>query len=111
MLITATEIKFRSPWAYVRFLIQVSSVKRQLVVAPGLLQSAFGWNRTLTAWESSEHMRRFRNSGEHLEAMRVTNKIGWAKSVSWEAAAVPSWQEAERRLNAIPYKAQEAGHD
>lgn len=104
MLITATEIKFRSPWAYVLFLLQVASVKRQLVAAPGLVRFAFSWNRTLTAWETGAQMRRFRDSGEHLEAMRATKRIGWAKSVSWEATTFPSWQEADRRLNEVHFK-------
>lgn len=104
MLITATELKFRSPWAYVLFLIQVASVKRQLTAAPGLIRVALTWNRTLTAWENEAHMRQFRNSGEHLEAMRATKGIGWAKSVSWDADAFPPWEEAKRRLRDVPFR-------
>jgi hypothetical protein len=103
MFITATEIRFRSPWAYLRFLVRVAAVKRQVTAAPGLLRFSFTWNRTLSAWESPAPRRRFRNSGEHLEAMRATPGIGWAKSVSWEGDDFPSWREAARRLRDTPY--------
>lgn len=49
-------------------------------------------------------MRQFRNSGEHLEAMRATKGIGWAKSVSWDADAFPPWEEAKRRLRDVPFR-------
>lgn len=103
MIVTATELEFRSPWAYALFLVRVGAVKRQLSAAPGLLRFALGWNRTITAWEDAERMRAFRNSGAHLEVMRETARIGRAKSATWETDAFPTWRDARRRLDAVAF--------
>ncbi|MDX6769617.1 MAG: hypothetical protein SF051_08805 [Elusimicrobiota bacterium] len=104
MIVTATEIRFKSPWAYLVFLAHTMAVKRQMAAAPGLLRFELRWNRTLTAWGSEAHMRAFRNGGAHLEAMKATGRIGAAKSATWEADAFPTWAEAVRRLDAVAFR-------
>jgi hypothetical protein len=46
----------------------------------GLLKSSLrkeGWMTywTLTVWDTKEHMMAFRNTGSHLEAMKIARKI------------------------------------
>lgn len=53
---------------------------------------------TLTSWESKEQMLKFRNSGAHLIAMKLSSKMGLGYSVGWESEDYGSQQEGEERL-------------
>jgi heme-degrading monooxygenase HmoA len=54
---------------------------------------------TLTAWESRELMLKYRNSGDHLEAMKMTKQMtNNAQAAGWEGDAVPSWKDAMKEL-------------
>ncbi|MCE9616723.1 MAG: DUF3291 domain-containing protein [Lentisphaerae bacterium] len=102
MIASTTQIHVKGPVATVRLLIHIWRVRRQLARTPGLVALAFhrGW-RTLTVWESAEALKRFRDSGAHLDAMRDMGRIGRAKTATWAVAEVPAWPEVIERLDRI----------
>jgi len=54
---------------------------------------------SLSVWDSSEAMLAYRNTGSHLRVMGVARRVGARVDFRhWEADAVPSWEEARRRL-------------
>ncbi|MEK3981363.1 hypothetical protein MKY37_20330 [Psychrobacillus sp. FSL K6-2836] len=61
-----------------------------------------GWETywTLTVWESKEHMKVYRNNGNHLKAMKISRNIAdKLELINWEAEAIPTWNECKDRLN------------
>lgn len=53
---------------------------------------------TLTAWSSREAMLGYLRSGTHLKAMKAFRHIATGKSLGYDAASVPPWNEAVERL-------------
>jgi heme-degrading monooxygenase HmoA len=53
---------------------------------------------TLTQWESKEAMLRFRNSDAHLNAMKISAKLGQGIVYGWETEQRPSPKEAYEAL-------------
>ena len=53
-----------------------------------------GFQCTLTAWESREHMLQFMRSGAHLKAMQSFHKIATGKTFGYESSSIPRWSEA-----------------
>jgi len=104
MIISATQIKITNILGYLRFFPMAGRTKKQLAEVGGLLFLKFKGLGTLLGWESREAMVAFRNNGHHLEAMTKTKKMGFAKSVTWEADAEPSWDEAKERLRSVEFK-------
>jgi hypothetical protein len=100
MIASTTQITVRGPLGLLRLLVHIWRVRKQLAASPGLVAFDFhpGW-RTLTVWENAEAMKAFRNNGAHLAAMRDTQKIGYARTVTWEVAQVPAWPEVIARLD------------
>ncbi len=50
---------------------------------------------TITAWDSKASMLQFRNSGAHLESMRITKTIATkADAINFEADEFPTWNQA-----------------
>lgn len=82
----------------------VSAIHKQLQTPEGLISkqtkgTSFTTFYTITAWESKEHMRAFRNQGAHLEAMKNINTIGKKASYThYESDTVPTWGEALKKL-------------
>lgn len=103
MVITATQIKIKSIAGLFRFFPRVREIKKQLASSNGIVFFKFKGSRTLTAWESHEDMKAFRNSGPHLEAMKNTRRIGKAKSITWDAHEEPGWEEAIKKLKDVPF--------
>jgi len=103
MVAAATQIKFNGIVGFVRFIFLLRNTTKQLKTADGLIFVEFKRSRTLTAWENHQAMHAFRNNGHHLEAMKITKKIGKVKSTTWETQSEPSWQEAKEKLKDIEY--------
>ena len=57
--------------------------------------------RTLTVWQSKEHMLAFRNSGFHQQAMIASNKLGANQSCSWQTDRIPTWQKAIAKIDSL----------
>ena len=50
---------------------------------------------TLSAWQSHDQMKAFRNSGAHLQAMKDLNQVATdARSCTFECDTFPTWDEA-----------------
>ncbi|MFC0189573.1 hypothetical protein ACFFJY_14810 [Fictibacillus aquaticus] len=73
--------------------------------AEGILHSTYineGWLTywTLTVWESEQHMKNYRNNGNHLNAMKVSRRIAnELEKVNFEGEKIPSWKEAQGILH------------
>ena len=57
--------------------------------------------RTLTVWQSREHMTAFRNSGFHQQAMITSARLGSNQSYSWETERIPTWSEAIAKIDRL----------
>lgn len=54
---------------------------------------------TLTIWENSESMKKFRDSGKHAEAMREVNSFAReTKFASYTGDKIPTWDEVKEIL-------------
>jgi hypothetical protein len=95
----------------VRFLhcwVPHPQVARQVQRAPGFLHGVLLADRewtlwTMTAWDSEESMRPYMTTGHHKKAM--PHLMQWCDEASvahWnqEDAAMPSWEETDRRMGA-----------
>lgn len=100
MFIAITYMKVRNYWRLPAFARHVAQIVRQSHNAPGRLYQSTthkGLLRyyTLTAWESEAAMKKFRNSGAHLAAMkdlqRLSDDYG---STHFQAEAIPNWEQA-----------------
>ena len=103
MIVTATQIKIKSILAIFRFFPRVRKIKKQLGTADGLIFHKFQGSRTLTGWKDIDAMKLFRNSGDHLDAMKNIKKIGKAKSITWESEIEPNWAEAKQKLSDVQF--------
>ena len=103
MIVTATQIKLNGLFSFFRFIPRVGKIKRQLENIEGLIFIKFSGFSTLSGWESREAMQAFRNSGEHLDAMKNIRRMGKAKSVTWETESEPDWTEAMRKLSEVKF--------
>jgi hypothetical protein len=107
-LVSVTRLRVRS-WRFLpAFLVQAMRSNRQARRAAGslgtsLLAEAHRTFWTLTVWSDEGHMRTFMLAGAHGRGMR--RLLEWcdeAAVVHWTQpdAALPSWSEAHRRLQA-----------
>ena len=103
MIVTATQIKTNGIIAFLRFVPRVYAIQKQLKNINGLVFMKFSGLSTLTGWENYEEMKNFRNSGQHLDAIKNVKNIGRTKSITWETDSEPSWQEAKRRLSEVAF--------
>ena len=103
MIVSATHIKITSLFGFIRFILAVPKITRQLKTAPGLEFVKLKGFKTFTGWKDQESMKHFRNNGDHIEAMKKIKKIGKPKSVTWQAQSEPDWQEAEEKLANISF--------
>lgn len=54
---------------------------------------------TLTHWESKSDMLKFRNSGAHLKAMKLSAKMGHGITTGWETEEFVNRESALSRLH------------
>ena len=107
-VVSITRLRVRS-WRFLApFLVATFRVARQAMKTDGnvrvrLLRDSRNTYWTATAWTSEAAMKAFMHAPPHGPAMR--RLLDWcdeASLVHWsdEAATLPDWQEADRRLRA-----------
>ena len=106
MLVSVTRLQLRSLRYFPMFLWYAMASARQARRAPGFVGGWLGGesikgNWTVTAWDSADAMRAFRNSGPHLKVMpKLLRWCDESAYTHWEQAdaGVPSGAEAYERL-------------
>ncbi len=100
MICCATQFKLKKLSLYGQFAVATYRVIKQLRRSDGLVDMRINpiSLRTITVWRSQENMLQFRNTGAHLQAMKVSRTLGETISVIWHAETVPTWPEAIQRL-------------
>lgn len=105
MYVSVTHFKVRSIWALPLFQWHAFASYGQANKSRGII-STESWPEkgrvfcTLTLWESKEDMIRFRNSGAHLKAMKISRKLGEGITHGWATEKLPGRKEALERLYA-----------
>ena len=98
MYISLTGLKPKGFIGYIKFWSLAIPTFRQAQTATGNLHSAVkkvnGYQCTITAWENRDIMLEFMISGTHLKAMKGFHSMATGKTFGYEAAAIPSWEEA-----------------
>lgn len=103
MYVSITHFKVKSWWALPLFQWHAMRSYGQANRSMGIVSSE-AWPKkgrifcTLTLWESKAHMLKFRNSGAHLKAMKISNKVGSGITHGWDADKLPTRSEALARL-------------
>jgi len=103
MYCSFTQFEVKKWWALPLFQWHVFRSSSQANKSKGLL-SIQAWHAggmifcTLTVWESKEDMLKFRNSGAHLLAMKLSYKMGKGKAVGWESNGMPTKAEGKEKL-------------
>jgi hypothetical protein len=106
--VSVTGLRLHSPLRLPLFVWHAVRSMRQAKAAPGNLfaeaRSLAGVQHTLTVWQSREAMRAYLRGGAHLAAMRAFPRIGTGTTCGYDAATVPSWDEAlaHWRAHALP---------
>ena len=106
--ISVTRLRIRSLRYLLPFAWRTLTTTRQAERAAGFLGGRLGVDAkrtfwTVTAWESEQAMRAYRNTEAHGRAM--PKLLDWCDEASiahWgqENAELPDWQEAHRRMTA-----------
>lgn len=103
MKIVITSIELKSIWKYFKLTYLAMHIVRQTKNEKGFLtMKSRGFGRlhfTLSAWETAEDMKRFVNSGAHLEAMKRTKELAnELRFYNYESDSLPGWEEAKNTL-------------
>ncbi|MBM7691573.1 heme-degrading monooxygenase HmoA [Peribacillus deserti] len=105
MFISVTRLRLKGKRNLPAFIWYTVKSINQAKKAEGILYSSFnkeGWHTywTLTIWENNQSMKKYRNNGSHLKAMKVSRKIASElESMNWEADHQPPWDECKERLD------------
>ena len=98
MYISLTGLKPKGFLSYIRFWILAIPSFGQAQKTKGNLYSAVkkinGYQCTISAWESRDHMLQFMRSGAHLKAMKAFHSIATGRTYGYESKTIPSWDEA-----------------
>lgn len=103
MYVSITYFKVKSFWALPLFQWHAFRSYGQANQSRGI-KSTSTWSQkgrvfcTLTLWESKKDMLKFRNSGAHLMAMKLSYKMGKGITHGWETNELPGRNEALARL-------------
>jgi hypothetical protein len=105
-VVSVTRLHVRAWWYLPSFAFYTFRITRQVKRSAGFRGGLLAGDAqrgawTITLWDSSAHMRAFRNAGAHLAAM--PHLLTWCDEASfahWETApaGLPSYEEAYRRL-------------
>jgi hypothetical protein len=98
MYISITGLKPKGIISFFRFWRLAIPSFAQAQSAEGILFSQVkrkgGYQCTLTAWESRDHMLAFMRSGAHLKAMKAFHKIATGRTYGYESDQIPTWDNA-----------------
>ena len=106
MYISITYFKLKAWWAWPLFQWHALLSYGQANQSKGMIRTQT-WSEqklvfcTLTHWNSMEAMLKFRNSGKHLRAMRISRKLGDGKAFGWDSETYAEPELARKKLDAI----------
>jgi hypothetical protein len=102
MYISITGLKPKGIIGFIKFWRLAIPSFTQAQSADGILFSQVkrmdGYQCTLSAWESRDHMLKYMRSGTHLTAMKSFHKIATGKTYGYESESIPSWPDAYQLL-------------
>jgi hypothetical protein len=97
MYISITGLKPKGIISFFRFWRLAIPSYAQAQTANGILFSQVkrkgGFQCTLTAWESRDHMLHFMRSGAHLKA-KAFHQIATGRTYGYESDQIPTWDSA-----------------
>ena len=98
MYASYTHFRLKKWWFYPLFQLHVirsyGQAKRSISLQKIEATHGGGLNfLTLSVWDSREDMLKFRNSGSHLIAMKLSAKMGTGYAVGWECEDFPDKKE------------------
>lgn len=104
MYVSVTSFLVRSTWANLFFQMHAMSSFMQAKKSKGIVKmETFSPFRkvysTVTHWESKADMLKFRNSGAHLKAMKLSAKMGNGFGTGWETEDFVDRESALSRLH------------
>ena len=98
MYISITGLKPKGIISFFRFWRLAIPSFAQAQTANGILFSQVkrkgGFQSTLTAWVSRDHMLHFMRSGAHLKAMKAFHQIATGRTYGYESDQIPTWDSA-----------------
>jgi hypothetical protein len=98
MYISITGLKPKGIIGFFRFWRLAIPSFAQAQTANGILFSQVkrkgGFQCTLTAWESRDHMLHFMRSGAHLKAMKAFHQIATGRTYGYESDQIPTRDSA-----------------
>ncbi|GJD88607.1 hypothetical protein BHAOGJBA_2127 [Methylobacterium hispanicum] len=103
-LVSVTRLRIRALRFLPAFALHAVRTARQVRAAPGFRGGAILRDRdwtfwTLTAWDGPESMRSYMGADAHRAAMpRLSHWCDEASTVHWDAAELPGWAEADKRM-------------
>jgi hypothetical protein len=107
--ISLTRLRIRSIWFLPIFALHtrrsLNQARRSAGFQGGALLPDRSWTFwTMTAWDSEESMRAYRNSGDHRTAM--PHLLDWCDEASiahWiqQESTLPTWVEVDRKMREI----------
>jgi len=103
-LVCVTRLRVRALRFLPAFALHAVRTARQVRAAPGFRGGAILRDRdwtwwTLTAWDRPEDLRSYMRAGAHLAAMpHLAHWCDEACTVHWDAAELPGWAEADKRM-------------
>jgi hypothetical protein len=105
MFISVTRMRLKGKRQLPRFFFHTLKSFLQVRKANGVLKilgdredNLTYW--TLTTWVDIDSMKKYRNSGAHLQAMKASKNIASElEFIHWSDDSLPSWQECKKRLH------------
>lgn len=98
MYISITGLKPKNVFRRIQFWGLAIPSFRQAQTAEGNIfcqvKKIEGFQCTLTAWETREHMLQFMRGGVHLKAMKSFPKIATGLTYGYEGEEIPDWKQA-----------------
>jgi hypothetical protein len=102
MKVTITSIELKGPLKFFALSAYALSILKQLKSTDYKAFKKRGiWNKhyTMTLWNSESDLKKFAQSGAHLEAMKKSKEIAKEiRTITIESDTLPSWKEAKKIL-------------